>query len=147
MSSLRNVVAAVSRWIDCVAATIVAAVGRLTFPRTVRIEEEEGGRFAVRSGGQGDAAGSPSLRVQIADGRVVAANPQQLATMLRGSRAELVTARLPIPVPPARTAGPRVGVPRRDRACPNRPADAMESRPTPSSAGASQPRRAPNASS
>ena len=77
MSSLRNVVTALSRWIDCVAATIVAAVGRLTFPRTVRIEEEESGAFAVRAGGQGAASGSPSLHVQIADERIVASNSQR----------------------------------------------------------------------
>jgi general secretion pathway protein L len=90
MSSLRSIATAISRWIDCVAEAIVAAVGRLTFPRNVRIEEEQGGTFAVRVGNQGSVAGPPSLRVQFVEGRVVAPNPEQFASVLRGNRAELI---------------------------------------------------------
>ena len=102
-------------------------LARLTFPRTVRIEEEESGAFAVRAGGQGAASGSPSLHVQIADGRIVAfelaatRNP-----VARQSRRTLPTS-LAVPVPPARAPWPCVGIPRRDRACANRPVDPVES--------------------
>lgn len=91
MIRLHEAAAAVLRWIDSIAATIVSGLGRLTFPRTVGIEEqEEAGTFAVRAGARDITSGLPPIRVRIADGHIVASNPEQLAKMLRGSRAELV---------------------------------------------------------
>jgi general secretion pathway protein L len=76
---------AVSNWLDSVAATIVAGLGRVTSPRNVRLVEEDGGSFAVQTGGRYEAE-----RLRISGGRVVGPLPEQMATMLRGSRLELL---------------------------------------------------------
>jgi general secretion pathway protein L len=76
---------AISYWLDCVAATIVAALGRIMSPRNVRLVEEDGGLFAVEAAGR-----SGDERLRIADGHVVGPLPEQMATTLRGSRLELV---------------------------------------------------------
>ncbi len=89
MSGLRELLAGILRWIDSVAVTLAAALGRLNFARKVAIEEQdEPGTFAIRPDIAGGAGSG--LRLQIADGRIAASNPQQLAKLLQGSRAELV---------------------------------------------------------
>src|SRR3954447_1437636 len=75
---------AVSRWLDCVAAIIVAALGRIMSPRHVRLVEEDGDQFAI------EAVGGPAGRLRIADGHVVGPLPEPVAVSLRGSRLELV---------------------------------------------------------
>jgi general secretion pathway protein L len=75
----------VSFWLECVATTIVAAVGRLMSPRAVTLVEDDDGSFAIEAD-----AGGPSARLRIADGRVVGRLPEDVATMLRGSALQLV---------------------------------------------------------
>ena len=87
---------AVSCWLDCVAATFVAALGRIMSPRNVRLVEENGDPFAVE-----DRRAPPAERVRIAGGHVVGPLPEQVATSLRGSRLELVLRAELILVPPA----------------------------------------------
>jgi general secretion pathway protein L len=76
---------AVSCWLDCVAATVVAALGRITSPRNVRLVEASTGEFAVETGGR-----AATERVRIDDGHIVGALPENVASTLRGSRLELV---------------------------------------------------------
>jgi general secretion pathway protein L len=90
MTSLRQFVATLLRWIDSVAATTASVVGRLSFPRVVGVDEQEGGAFVVQPRAGSGKSAVPPIRMQFADGRLVASHPEQLATMLRGSRAELV---------------------------------------------------------
>jgi general secretion pathway protein L len=76
---------AVSAWLDCVAAVIVAGLGRIRSPRNVRLTEESGGAFAI------ETSGPPvTERVRIDGGHVIGALPESVAMSLRGSRLELV---------------------------------------------------------
>jgi general secretion pathway protein L len=83
--TLKQAFEAVSSWLDCVAAAIVAALGRIMSPRKIKLVEEHGGTFAVQTG-----ARSVAERLQIAGGHVVGRLPEDVAAMLRGSRLELV---------------------------------------------------------
>ena len=87
MSVLRQITEGLSRWIDAVAATIVAWLGWFSSPRAVRLVEVENGQFEVRTGRAGAASGE---RVTIADGRIEGSSSAGLAAALRGSRAELI---------------------------------------------------------
>jgi general secretion pathway protein L len=89
MSVLRQVGGGVSRWIDAVAATIVAWLGWFSSHRSVRLVELENGQFEVR-GGRSDARRAARDRVAIVDGRLEGPSSARLAAALRGSRAELV---------------------------------------------------------
>ena len=82
--TMKRYIEAVSCWLDCVAAIIVAALGRIMSPRNVRLVEENGDQFAI------EAAGRPTERLRIAGGHVVGPLPEPLAASLRGSRLELV---------------------------------------------------------
>ena len=86
--SFRTIAEAVSRWIHVVAAALVAGVGRLRMPRAVQLVEDESGSFAVQAGRAGK--GGARETVQIADGQIVGPSSDALATLIRGSRAELV---------------------------------------------------------
>src|SRR4051812_12856025 len=83
--TFKPILEAVSSWLDCVAAVIVAALGRITSPRNVRLIEQGSGEFAV------EARGRPlTERVRIDNGHIVGTLPENLATTLRGSRLELI---------------------------------------------------------
>ncbi len=84
MNSLRQIAEIISRWIDSVAAAIVATIGWLTFPRVVHIIEDEKGNLSVRP-----SKGAPE-QLPVANGRFADTVPERVATMLRGCRAELV---------------------------------------------------------
>jgi general secretion pathway protein L len=79
-----------SRWIDCVAAWIVAAYGRFASTRNVQLVEETAGVFALRTPGQDVSAKSTPERIRITDGQVVAPIPGKLAALMKASRVELV---------------------------------------------------------
>lgn len=85
MSVPRQIAEGFSRWMDSVAATLVALLGRFSTRRGVQFVEERPGVFAL----QGRATGAVE-RVEIADGHVVGQLPASLATTLRGNRVELV---------------------------------------------------------
>ena len=89
MSLLRQIAEGLSRWIDAVAATIVAWLGRFASPRAVRLVETENGEFEIRIGRNGSLSPSPE-RVTIAGGRIEGPRADNLAAAVRGSRAELV---------------------------------------------------------
>jgi general secretion pathway protein L len=83
--TVKGYLEAISNWLDAVAATIVAGLGRVMSPRNVRLVEEDGGSFAIQTGGRYEAE-----RLRISGDRVVGPLPEQMATMLRGSRLELL---------------------------------------------------------
>src|SRR5262249_9691662 len=87
MNSLQEISAIISRWLDSVAAAIVAAVNKLTFPRTVRLAEDAGGSLMVQSGASDSSEGE---RLRIADGKVADAVSGNFAAALRGSRVEIL---------------------------------------------------------
>jgi general secretion pathway protein L len=89
MTFLRQVIDGVSRWIDCVAAWIVATYGKLVSSPGVQLVEEMDGTFSVHAPGQ-DAARAAPERIRIVDGQVVASGPGNLAARLKSSRAELI---------------------------------------------------------
>jgi general secretion pathway protein L len=83
--TFKAIIEAVSAWLDCVAAAIVVALGRLMSPRNVRLIEESGGAFAI------ETSGPPvTERVRIDGGQVIGALPESVAMNLRGNRLELV---------------------------------------------------------
>jgi general secretion pathway protein L len=89
MSVLRQIADWLSRWIDTVAATIVAWLGWFSSSRAVKLVEMENGQFEVRAGRGGPSSAS-GQRVTISDGRIAGSPSAGLAAALRGSRAELV---------------------------------------------------------
>jgi general secretion pathway protein L len=90
MKSLRQLIEGCSRWIDRVAATIVAMRGRFASSRPIELVEEAGGEFSVRTAGKGPASRSEAGRIRIVDGKIVGAVPAGLAAELRESRAQLI---------------------------------------------------------
>ena len=91
MKFLRPIADAFSRWIDCVAAAIVALFERFGSRRRVTFVEEQDDTFAVHV--HGDAkSGDPQVdRIRIANDSLVDALPPALAASVRGSHAELVS--------------------------------------------------------
>jgi general secretion pathway protein L len=75
----------VSFWLECVANTIVAALGRYMSPRSVKLVEDDDGTLAIQ-----DESGNPAVRLRIVDGHVVGRLPEDVATMLRGSRLHII---------------------------------------------------------
>ena len=77
----RQIATGFSQWINCVSATLVAALGQVVAPRLVRLSEQTNGTFTVEA-----AKFGPSL-VRITNG--VAACSEETAAMLKGSQIEL----------------------------------------------------------
>src|SRR5712691_11197355 len=86
MTLLRQITEEFSRWIYCVASTIVAVLERFVSRREVQLIEEGGGKFTVRATGEEVS----SQYLTIVEGKIVGSLPPHLATMLKGSRIELV---------------------------------------------------------
>jgi len=87
MSLLRDIADTISRWLDGVAATIVAASGRFVSPRVVRIVEEgDGSAFTLRgaeNGGRGDSLAIP-------EGSLLGGLSPEAAKAIKGNRVEIV---------------------------------------------------------
>jgi general secretion pathway protein L len=75
-----------SRWLDTVAAWIVAAYAKAVAAPGVRVVEERDGTFVVEANGK---AATPE-RIRIVNGEVVATGGGNAAAMLKSSRTELV---------------------------------------------------------
>ena len=84
MNILRQLGDGFSSWMDCVAANVVALLDWVVAPRKVQLTEQEGGKFEI----QGSPKGSSPSPVTIQDG--VASCSEDVVTMLKGSRVELV---------------------------------------------------------
>lgn len=90
MTSYRDLVEAASRWIDRIAATILAGRDALHERPQMRLVEQQDGTFALQRACEGaflEASGPP---VHIRGGRVDPAIAVSLAERLRGARVELV---------------------------------------------------------
>ena len=91
MKSLRQLLEAISRWIDRVAAAIVAMRGWFVTSRPVELIEEDDGEFSLRTGGKDAGRARPEAgRIRIVDGKVAGKVPGALAAKLKACRAELV---------------------------------------------------------
>jgi len=90
MASLRQFLDGCSRWITCVATTIVAVRSRFASSPRVELVEEGSGEFSVRADGKVPGQRAEAARIRIVDGKVVGALPASLAAKLKASRAELV---------------------------------------------------------
>jgi general secretion pathway protein L len=87
MNLLKQISHVLSRWLDTVAAWIVATYAKVVAARGVRVVEEKDGTFTVH--GNRKAASAPE-RIRIVNGEVVATGAGNAAAMLKASRAELV---------------------------------------------------------
>ena len=85
MAIVRNIAEFVSRWLDGVAALLVAAAGRLVSPRVVRLVEEEDG-FALRLPKEAQVE-SRRFRIGTADAQAL---PETVTKAIRGNRVEIV---------------------------------------------------------
>jgi general secretion pathway protein L len=104
MTLLRNIADWVARWLDAVAATLVAAVARLVSPRVARVvEEADGSGFSVR--GPNDARPAPG-RLGFAAGGIAGTPADGVAKAIRGNRVEIV-------LDPSRFVFRRLELPRR----------------------------------
>src|SRR5262249_19123125 len=86
MSALPNIAGFIVRWLEAVAAFLVATIGRFVSPRVVRlVEEDDGSGFTLRL--PKDAPSAPA-RLQL-DGAAPEL-PESVAKSIRGNRVELV---------------------------------------------------------
>ena len=103
MTLLRDIGEIVTRWLDVVAATIVAALGRFVAPRVVRIvEESDGSGFTLRGP---DNAGRAE-RIAAAEGSLAGTLPPEAAKAIKGNRVEVM-------LRPSRFVSRQVELPRR----------------------------------
>src|SRR5262249_24125830 len=86
MTSLQPILDGFFRWMDAVAASIIALAGWLTSRRPVRLVEEQPGTLVI-DGATQSSGSEESIRV--ADGQVIGMPSDKAAAMLRGSRAEI----------------------------------------------------------
>jgi len=85
MNFLRQLGDGFSRWMDCVAATVVAMLGRLAAPRVVRLAEQANGTFAIQA--PADKSAPSFAPLKISNG--VANCSSEAAAALKGSQVEL----------------------------------------------------------
>lgn len=90
MKRLRQVIEAISCWIDSVAATVNSLFERLRSQRHVQLIEEGHDTFTFRLVDGARNSNLPDHRVQIASGSVVDTLPPKWVSIVRGSRIELV---------------------------------------------------------
>lgn len=90
MTSYRAIADALSRWIDRVAATILAGRDALRAPPQVLLAEQPDGTFILQGTLQGEYSEASLRPVRITNGRVDPADAEYLAERLRGARVELV---------------------------------------------------------
>jgi general secretion pathway protein L len=90
MKLLRQIIEAISFWIDSVAATISSIFERTRSHRRVRLVENEIGAFTLHLVDGGKNSNLPDQRVEIANGSLVEPLPPKWLSILRGSRIELV---------------------------------------------------------
>jgi general secretion pathway protein L len=85
MNFLRQIAGGCSRWMDCVATTVVTILGWLVAPRVVRLAEQADGTFIIQApAGESSPSFAP---VKISNG--VANCSGETAAALKGSQVEL----------------------------------------------------------
>ncbi len=88
--SISKVTEGVSRWIDLVAETVVATMGRFRPARRTQFVEIDGDAFSIRSHGE-DAKSGPAVQsVNLLDGGVPAVLKPIFTELLRGSEVEIM---------------------------------------------------------
>jgi len=90
MNLLRQIIEAISFWIDSVAATISSIFERTLSHRRVSLVEHEIGAFTLHLVDGGKNSNLPDERVEIANGSLAEPLPPKWLPILRGSRVELV---------------------------------------------------------
>jgi len=90
MKLLRQIIEAISFWIDSVAATIGSIFERTRSYHRVRVVENETGVFTLHLVDGGKNSSLPDQRVEIANGSLAEPLPPKWLSILRGSRIELV---------------------------------------------------------
>src|SRR5215471_4477350 len=90
MRVLRQIIEAISFWIDSVAATISLIFERTRSHRRVRLVENEIGAFTLHLVDGGKNSNLPDQRVEIADGSLAEPLPPKWLPMLRVIRVYLV---------------------------------------------------------
>jgi general secretion pathway protein L len=90
MTSYQDLVQASSRWIDGVAATLLAGRDAFREAPRLRLVEQDDGRFILQGVAQKAAGEAPRAPFFIIDGRVEAAISTQLTEILRGAEVEFV---------------------------------------------------------
>jgi general secretion pathway protein L len=90
MKLLRQIIEAISRWIDSVAATINSLIERMRSQPRVQLVEDEHDAFTFRLLDKVKGSNLPDQRVNILDGSIVGTLSSKWIAILRGSRIELV---------------------------------------------------------
>ncbi len=88
MGVLRNIAGFVLRWLDAVAAFMVATIGRFVSPRVVRlVEDDDGSGFTLRLPKE---VSSAPVRLRLDGTAAVPEFPESVAKSIRGNRVEVV---------------------------------------------------------
>jgi general secretion pathway protein L len=90
MKFLRQIIEAVSCWIDSVATTINSIFERMRSQRRVQIVEDELDTFTFHLLDKAKSSNLPDHRVRISSGSIIGTLPPNWTSILRGSRIELV---------------------------------------------------------
>lgn len=77
-------------WIDAVASAALKLLGRVALPRIIKLVENAGGEFELHADDQITHAGSITERFRFVNDQNVNAIPPSVATILSGSRVELI---------------------------------------------------------
>ena len=85
MNFLRQIADGFSRWMDCVASTVVTILGWLVAPRVVRLAEQANGTFTIQA--PADKSSPSFTPLKISNG--VASCSGEAAAALKGSQVEL----------------------------------------------------------
>jgi len=85
MIFLRQIASGFSRWMDCVAATVVTMLGWVAAPRVIRLAEQTNGTFIVEP----PAGKSPTSFAPVTISNGVAGCSGETAAALKGSQVEL----------------------------------------------------------
>jgi general secretion pathway protein L len=90
MKILRQIIEALSLWIDSVAATINSFFDRMRPLRQIQLVEEEQDTFTFHVVDDAKNSNLSDQRVRITNGSIVGALPPNWMTILRGSRVEMI---------------------------------------------------------
>lgn len=90
MTAPQTVRAWFSRWLDDAASAVTTLLGRMATTGAVRLVEGEAGQLTVETGVIKGLTKREGARLEIGDGRVLAAHPPTLASALRDRRVDLV---------------------------------------------------------
>src|SRR4051812_24735218 len=90
MKRLSQIAEKFSRWIDLVAAAIVALRERFMSPRTLELVEGEDNIFVVRAQGEGVFSQADAESIRIVDGMVVDQIAPSLESKVKTSRIKVI---------------------------------------------------------